>query len=283
MISVKNILFFVCLFSVFTSAFAQEDEGYAEQLQVFIDDFSQMHENSKRRIHITEANLKNGSTIVRILNQETTLLENNYHSLEFRWNAFTQTYQPEIAENDYLMDMMTQAEQLRQAISDSVLTRQKECVALADFFDAEAFILSQDSIYKKLYKRAFEFSLAKQTAPQLEKVKAEEQTLFEKIAASYEKSKAAAQLFPQLSTRVTALDEQFYSIRALSGKIQGMEYKPPIERIKDWLLGLASVAVILLFVNMLSSKIRAAKELRKTLKEQKKLLKNNNNNDYPTI
>ena len=242
-----------------------------------------MHENSKRRIHITEANLKNGSTIVRILNQETTLLENNYHSLEFRWNAFTQTYQPEIAENDYLMDMMTQAEQLRQAISDSVLTRQKECVALADFFDAEAFILSQDSIYKKLYKRAFEFSLAKQTAPQLEKVKAEEQTLFEKIAASYEKSKAAAQLFPQLSTRVTALDEQFYSIRALSGKIQGMEYKPPIERIKDWLLGLASVAVILLFVNMLSSKIRAAKELRKTLKEQKKLLKNNNNNDYPTI
>ena len=62
-----------------------------------------------------------------------------------------------------------------------------------------------------------------------------------------------------------------------------MEYKSPIERAKDYLMGVAYVAVILIFINMVTTKLQAAKKAREMLKKQKDLLNKNNNEDYPTI
>lgn len=260
-----------------------QEEKLADQMLTFIDDLNQLYNTCNKQIRFSEANLQNGSSLVRILNKKVELLNNNYHSIDFRWNAFKQASQADIANSEYLMELMSQVEQLKQEVSDSISSQQNKRDALVDFFEAEQLILSQDTTYQGLYNRALEFSMIQQTAPQLQKVKAEEQTSFEKIQTLYEKSKTSAQLIPQLDKRAAILDEQFYSIKALSEKIQAMEYKPPIERIKDYLLGLACVAMILLFIGMVTSKIGAVKKARETYKKQKELFERNNNNDYPTI
>ena len=88
---------------------------------------------------------------------------------------------------------------------------------------------------------------------------------------------------PQLNKRAAYLNEHYYATKAMSEKIQAMEYKPLIQRIKDYLLGLACVAVILIFVNMIKTKIDAAKKAREAVKQQMELLHNNSQTNYPTI
>ena len=48
----------------------------------------------------------------------------------------------------------------------------------------------------------------------------------------------------------SVLSEQYANIQVMSKKIQEMTYKPLIQRLKDYLISLACVAVLLLFVNM---------------------------------
>ena len=62
-----------------------------------------------------------------------------------------------------------------------------------------------------------------------------------------------------------------------------MQYKPLIARIKDYLLGLAAVAVLLLFVSMVKTKIKAAKDARENMKKYQETLKLNGQDEYPTI
>lgn len=279
----KRLLYISILLIVLSPQTRAQEERLANQMSQFIDDFNQLYNTCNRQIRFSEANLQNGSSLVRILSQKILLLNNDFNSIEFRWNTFFQSAQADIANSDYLMNLMTQVEQFKQEVADSIASQQQKCNALSDFIAAEQLILSQQTIYNDLYSRAVEFSLVQQTAPLLQKVKAEEQTNFEKIQTCYEKSKTAVQFIPQLSKRAAVIDEQFYSIKALSAKIQAMEYKPPIERAKDYLLGFACVAIILLFIGMVTSKIGAIKKTRETLKKQKELFEKNNNNDYPTI
>ena len=279
----KRLLYISILLIALSPQSKGQEEKLANQMSAFINDFNQLYNTCNRQIRFSEANLQNGSSLVRILSQKILLLNTDYNSIEFRWNTFSQSAQADIANSEYLMNLMTQVEQFKQEVADSIASQQQKCNALSDFITAEQLILSQQTVYNDLYHRALEFSLVQQTAPQLQKVKAEEQTNFEKIQTCYEKSKTAVQFIPQLSKRAAVIDEQFYSIKALSAKIQAMEYKPPIERAKDYLLGLACVAIILLFIGMVTSKIGAVKKTRETLKKQKELFEKNNNNDYPTI
>ena len=267
---------------------AQESGGggerdLANKVMAFIDDLNQLTADATVKIRPSEANLESGSYL-RLLNSQITSLNYRFQSVEFRWKAFTRFKQDDIANSEFLMELVSRVEQLAQDTQDTLAALQRKCDAIGGFIEAEQFISSQDTIYKILYKKALGLSLAKQTAPQLEKVKAEEKTLFEKIESLYGQTKEAAQLLPQLESRSAALDERYYSLKALSGKIQAMEYKPPLERAKDWLLSLACVAMILIFASMAASKIKAAKKARETLKQQQELLKRaNNENEYPTI
>ena len=55
-----------------------------------------------------------------------------------------------------------------------------------------------------------------------------------------------------------------------------------MERIKDYLYSFAAVAILLMFVNMIYSKIQAYKQMRKSAEEYKKMLQRNEN-EFPTI
>ena len=188
-----------------------------------------------------------------------------------------------IAGNEDLMMLMNEAENLKQALTDTLALQQKRYDAINDFLEAERLIVSYDSVYDKMYKEALGFSLVQQLAPKLEKVKGDEQAIFEKIQTCYNNSKGVDEVVPQLSKRVAILEDKFYGIKALSEKIQAMEYKPFIQRIKDYLLGLACVSIILMFFSTVITKIQATKKAREMLKKQKELLKKTNGTDYPTI
>ena len=276
------MLFCLSLMFPFPVMLQAQEDNLADQMMEFVDDFNRFTLPNSLQVRFSKSNLQS-SSFVRILRQKVHLQSNDYHSVEFRWNAFIQSKQTDIANSEYLMGLMAEVEEIKQAAHDSLDALQKKSDALADFIDAEQLLLSQDTIYKELYNKAFKLSLMQQLAPQLEKIKAEEQTLFEKIQNAYEKSKTSAQLIPQLTNRAATLDGQFYSLKALSTKIQAMQYEPPIQRIKDYLLGLACVAIILIFINMIVSKLQAAKKARETLKKQKKFFEKTDGNDYPTI
>lgn len=283
--------FFALLNLQFPSMWAQDSDfeidpirerTLSERMLQFIDDFNRIYNSNGMRFGHSVSDFESASH-VKVVGEKIRVLNNSFQSLDFRWNAFVQSEQVEIAESESLMDLMTKVQQLKQAIGDSIASLQNKCDAVANFIEAEQFISSQDTIYKVLHKKAFGLSLSKRLGPQLEKVKTEEKAVFEKIETSYIKSRDAGQHIPQLKNRADKLDEQYYTLKSLSGKIQAMEYKPFVERAKDYLMGLACVSVILIFFNMVVTKIKAAKKTRDMLKKQKELLEKNNKGEYPTI
>ena len=254
-----------------------------ERMQVFLEEFNQLADASSLQIRISESNIESG-TYTRILNDKLNMLNMNLQSLDYRWNSLTQLEQPDIAESEQLMALMTQVQTVRQAVADTLASQQRKCDAIADFLSAERFILAQDSTFARLYKQARVLSMVQKTAPQLEKVKAEEQALFAHLQDGYNKCKNAASLVPQLSKRAAVIEERYYSLKALDEKIQAMAYQPLIMRIKDYLMGLACIAIIFIFFNMLITKLQTIKKARQMLKKEKELLnKANGGGDYPTI
>ena len=280
-------LFFLSFLSFSSGALAQEydymsQDELEDRILRFRDEYTQLSNICNLQIRISDSNLES-SSFTRILREKVQVMNTGLQSLDFRWNAFTQLEQGDIAENEALMEQMTQVQKLRQAVTDSIAAAQQKCNAITDFVAAERFILAQDSIYAVLYKHAKVLSLTKKTAPQLDKVQAQEQAIFEKLQESYDKSKAAVMTVPQLGKRAAVIDEHFYSLKAISEKIQAMKYQPLIMRIKDYLMGLACVSIILLFFNMLVTKLQAAKKARQMLKKQKDAFDKTTDADYPTI
>ena len=280
-------LFFLSFLSFSSGALAQEydylsQDELEDRILRFRDEYTQLSNICNLQIRISDSNLES-SSFTRILREKVQVMNTGLQSLDFRWNAFTQLEQVDIAENETLMQQMTQVQKLRQAVTDSIAAAQQKCNAITDFVAAERFILAQDSIYAVLYKHAKVLSLTKKTAPQLDKVQAQEQAIFEKLQESYDKSKAAVMIVPQLASRAAVIDEHFYSLKAISEKIQAMNYQPLIMRIKDYLMGLACVSIILLFFNMLVTKLQAAKKARQMLKKQKDAFGKTTDADYPTI
>ena len=267
-----------------------DDEQYLRQVQQelhgqlvrFTDDFEQLYEAGNRPIRITDKTLQSGYYI-RALNEQVRMMGRNLQSLQVRWDAFTATNMPAMADNDSLMEMVTRAELLKQAITDTIAAQTQRCQAIRDYNEAERFILSQDSIYAKLYKQAQTLAMVQKLTPQLEKVKAQEQVRFEQIQAAYDKLQVAIETVPQLRKRAAIVNEHYYATKALSAKIQALDYKPLIQRIKDYLLGLACVAVIMIFINMVKTKIDAVRKTREAIKQQQEMLKNNSQTNYPTI
>ena len=87
---------------------------------------------------------------------------------------------------------------------------------------------------------------------------------------------------PGLHQRMAEIEQRYIALKANSEKIQSAEYKPLIQRAKDYLLGLAAVAILLMFINMLSSKVQSFMKARESMKKMKEMM-NDGNNFYPTI
>ena len=170
---------------------------------------------------------------------------------------------------------------MRQAVTDTLALRQQQRDQLVAFSTAEKFIWGQDKNYRQLYKKAIQYSMSPKLAAQLEKVKATEQALTADVNKYYGQAKDAATAFPGLELRMTAMENKVFELQTVSAKIQEMAYKPFIQRVKDYLMGLACVAILLMGLNLLKSKLAQVKQARDQAKKMKEMMKGQHN--YPTI
>lgn len=251
------------------------------QLNKLTSELGILYDDAQKQLTISDRDLRSAYT-VRTLETKAQKIDRRLQALNVKWDAFNASYLGFISDNDTLMEQMTQAQLLKQTLTDTIAAQQSKCQVIKDFIAAEQLILRQDSIYHKLYQQAFRLSFVQKLAPQLEKLKAQEQAHFIPIQEAYDKAKTASDEVPQLKARTDRLNERFFALKAQSEKIQQMKYMPLIQRFKDYLMGLASVAVIILLFNNLMAKWQAAKQKKEAIQKQADLLKKQQN-DYPTI
>ncbi len=208
-------------------------------------------------------------------------LERKLQALNVKWNTYTAIQQITIAGSEYLMEDISRYNILYMSASDSIASQKVRLEAVNSFAEAEKQIKEYIPVYEKILSDASKLSLVQQTSSQLERLKAGEQLTLAEVQAIYEKARHSAELNAALQERMNAVEEDFITIRNCSEKIQAAEFKPFITRIKDYILTLAGVAVIVMFISMMKSKIEAAKAARESAKKYKDML--GQNDEYPTI
>lgn len=282
-------LLLLCLYIPLAAEEANEEQQYSLQFQTemraqldkLTAELDLLAEDTKKQTTITDKDLKTAYS-VRTLEAKAQRLNHRMQSLNVKWDAFNASYLGFISENDTLMELMAKAQLLKQSLSDTITAQQTKCQAIRDFLAAEQIVLTQDSMYNRIYKQAFRLSFIQKLTPQLEKLKAKEQAHFTPIQEAYDKAKAAAATVPQLKERAELLSESFFTIKSRSEKIQQMQYMPLMQRFKDYLIGFACFAVIFMLFNNLTTKWQAAKQKKEALKKQAEMLRKQQN-DYPTI
>ena len=286
----RYILLLLCCLSIPLAAEeANEEQQYSLQFQAemrsqldkLTSELNLLADDTKKQTTITDKDLRTTYS-VRILEAKAQKLNHRMQSLNVKWDAFNASYLGFISENDTLMELMAKAQLLKQSLSDTITAQQTKCQSIRDFLAAEQLIMAQDSIYNRIYKKAFRMSFIQKLTPQLEKLKAKEQAHFAPIQEAYDKAKTAVTTVPQLKERSELLSESFFAIKSRSEKIQQMQYMPLMQRFKDYLIGLACFAVIFMLFNNLVTKWQAAKQKKEALKKQAEMLKKQQN-EYPTI
>ena len=253
------------------------------RLSQFSDDFQQLQMVGSMSLD-PDAKLGINKNFVSVLEGRMNTYNQRYNSLDVMWTTYTQAQQMDIANDEDLMAMVANIEALKKSVKDTLDAKAGMVKAVSDFVKADQFIMSQVNVYKKLYKRAFKLSLLKKLAPQLEKAKAREQLVFEKLQASYDSAKAAAELVPSLQPRMKVLEEQFVVMKSVSEKVQALEYKPLFQRVKDYIMGLAAVSIILLFFSMMIAKYKAYKGKLANMKKVNEMMnKQGKDTQYPMI
>lgn len=208
------------------------------------------------------------------------MLEHRLIAVNVRWQSYTTLRQQDIASTPALMDMLSQYQMMYMTATDSIAAQTKRVEAQGVVNSAIMSIRQMNQKYEKMLSKATTLSLAPQTATQLEALKAEEQVIFQKLTEDYQKAQAAIELDPKLESRKRELDKVYIGIKAKSEKIQAAVYKSLLERLKDYVLTFAGVAILIMFVSMIYSKMSA---LKQAADAAKKLRKINNPSDYPTI
>ncbi len=286
----RYILLLLCCLSIPLAAEeANEEQQYSLQFQAemrsqldkLTSELNLLADDTKKQTTITDKDLRTTYS-VRTLEAKAQRLNHRMQSLNVKWDAFNASYLGFISENDTLMELMAKAQLLKQSLSDTITAQQTKCQAIRDFLAAEQIVLSQDSMYNRIYKQAFRLSFVQKLTPQLEKLKAKEQAHFTPIQEAYDKAKTAAATVPQLKERAELLSESFFTIKSRSEKIQQMQYMPLMQRFKDYLIGFACFAVIFMLFNNLTTKWQAAKQKKEAIKKQAEMLRKQQN-EYPTI
>ena len=252
------------------------------RLDQFLDNLDRISDACKAKFPVSN-DMQVTDGYLRMIDYRLTTLEQNLSALEVRWNIYYPTMQWEISQDEDLLDSVEDFELMMQEASDSLSVRKQMLQALKDFSEARSFMASLDTTYNRLGKQAFELSLTSRTATLLEKQKKKEELLFATVQEKFDKAQEAEKLHLVPASHMEELEDLYAGLKHKSETIQAMTYKPFIERIKDYLLGLAAVAVLLLFLNMVQSKVKAARELRKNMKKYQDALKQNGQDDYPTL
>jgi len=283
------LIFFVCMLpsAVWSeeemSAEEELDSTYAdinEHMELFQEELLQLNALCKFRVDI-DMDMPLNEPLIDVLSERIKSLSSALNSFSTRWDTYSAAQQVYIADNDSLLNRVAVIQQMRQIVTDTLALRQQQRDQLVAFSTAEKFIWGQDKNYRQLYKMAVEYSVSSKLAPRLEKVKAAEQTLTADVNKYYSQAKEASTTFPGLQLRMEAMENKVFELQSVSAKIQDMAYKPFIQRIKDYLMGLACVAILLMGLNLLKSKLAQVKQLRAQAKKMKEMM--NGQHNYPTI
>ncbi len=234
------------------------------RLQLFIDDISTLQ---------TETSTGNTDSLVAY--------ERRYKLIEAKWNTYYQAQQMDIAADDGLMELAANYETLSQTVSENINNIKEFAQGEIDFIKAESLINKEKATYTKMFKQAMTLTMAAKLAPKLEKLKAQEQLIMADIEEQYTKARTFAENNPDHAKRMKVLENNYLEIKSRSEKIQTAVYKPFIQRVKDKLLIAAAMAIILMFVSMVTTKLKAIKNAREMAKKFKSQFQNNQ--DYPTI
>ena len=283
------LFIFVCMLP--SVAWAQEemsaeeelDSAYTdinEHMELFQEELIQLNALCRFRMDI-DMEMPLNEPLLDVVSERLKSLLLALNSFSTRWDTYSAAQQVYIADNDSLLNRAAVIQQMRQAVTDTLALRQQQRDQLVAFSTAEQFIWSQDKNYRQLYKKAVQYSATSMLAAKLEKVKAEEQALTADVNKYYSQAKEAATAFPGLQLRMEAMENKVFELQTVSAKIQEMAYKPFIQRIKDYLLGLACVAILLMGLNLLKSKLAMVKQARDQAKKLKGLTGGQHN--YPTI
>lgn len=198
-----------------------------------------------------------------------------------RWTTYQQGVQSYISSDDSLLVRASEVLRLQQKVAETLAALHQRFDKLSAFSRAEEYLFSLDEAYATMYNHAAEFSLVAQLAPQLEKLKASEELQFAEVQRHYTDAKLAAAEIPQLAERMDRLENKYVELKVVSEKIQNAVYVPFIQRIKDWLMSFAAVAMLLMFANMVVVRLNSVKKMRAQAKKMKDML--GGAQDYPTI
>ena len=253
------------------------------RLSQFSDELNQLFAVCQMPLSF-DGNVEASQSLISAMEQRMNYLNQSYNTLDVKWNTYYQAQLMDIANDEDLMEKVASFEGQKQVVKDSLDAKTQAVEAVMKFVEADKYIISQVSIYKSLYKKAYQLSLLQKLAPQLEKVKAKEQIDFGELQKNYEQAKASTELVPTLSKRMDVLDGQFVIMKSVSEKVQALEYKPFVQRVKDYVLGFAAVAIILLFLNGILTKFNAYRDKVANLKKYKEMMNNQGQGtNYPTI
>ncbi len=202
--------------------------------------------------------------------------------LDAQWNEFYLQNADIITSDEKLLERAEDYEQARNATLDSIGTRKDRIEKTAIFVKSEKLITESVEKYQSLKEKAVKLSLVKQSVPALDKLKAKEQLDFVDLQNAYQAAKEAAEVNPMLNSRMAYLQSRFIEIQNYSSKIQQLEFKPFIARIKDYVLSLAAVSIILMFGVFISNYIKTLKTAKESAKKMEEILHQNDNN-IPSI
>lgn len=252
------------------------------RLDQYLEGMTKIHDAVVARLPVSpDAQFTDG--YINVLNHRLKGMESNLLSLGVRWDNYCPLQQWAITQDEGLMASVESFELMRQEATDSMEVRKQQILSLQAFIDAQALFERLDTAYNSLGKKAFSLSLTQKTAPLLEKEKKKEALLFAQVDEKFALAQQAGQDHLVSPERMEALEESYAALKNKSDAIQQMTYKPLIQRVKDYLIGLAAVAVLLMFLSMAQAKIKAAKAARENLKKMKETMKLNGMDDYPTI
>lgn len=278
---IVNITLAIIVFSVLTASGQSESVSSADSLTV---DSASRRLDIESRLQLMLDDMDAFALDVRSSKEEFELksVEKDLAVVDILWNAYYTSKQTDIAADDSLMVLVTNYHAAKQDITDSIGVRRHIITSTLEFVEAYKFIMAQDTVYKKFNVQATKYALVKKAAPLLEKLKAKEQLIFADIEARYESAKTISGEMPQFQSSMEIIEEQYITLKNVSEKIKAAEFKPFFQRIKDYLLGFAAVAMILMFFNMIISKFKAAKQVRENAKKMEKMM-NGGDEEYPTI
>lgn len=202
--------------------------------------------------------------------------------LNTKFDILMQSNQDIVAADSSLMELMSEFKQHSAAITENINGQITNRDNNVQFQEIEKYFRGRDSIYQKYVKEAQALSLLPQTAKKLAALKNDEALARQEMDAKYSAAAAIAEQSPLLKDRMEAIRTTYNDLTTMSDQVQAAEYKTFMQRAKDYIMSFAAVAVILMFVGMVATKIKSAKDLRKQAKKLKEL-ERKQNNDYPSI